>query len=77
MEIKPIECHFHSSDGKTGWICMKLNIRLFTPDVVVKSPKLWEQIKAFLREHRDEPISRSQVAKVFRISNVYVSELCK
>ena len=77
MEIKLIECHFHSSGDKTGRICMKLNIRLFTPDVDVKASKLREQIKTFLREHRNEPISRSQVAKVFRISNVYMSELCK
>ena len=53
------------------------NLQTSSLGTEIKPPKLWEQIKTFLREHRNEPISRSQVAKVFRISNVYVSELCK
>ena len=39
--------------------------------------RLWEQIKAFLREHREESITRAQVARLFRISPGYVSELCR
>ncbi|MGI6355261.1 MAG: helix-turn-helix transcriptional regulator [Lentisphaerae bacterium] len=37
----------------------------------------WNQINAFLREHREESITRSQVARLFRISPGYVSELCR
>lgn len=44
---------------------------------VLKVRKLWEEINTFLREHRSEVVSREEVAKLFRISPGYVSELCK
>lgn len=38
---------------------------------------LWSQINTFLREHRSDPLSRSQVAKLFVISPGYLSQLCR
>jgi len=43
----------------------------------LRPQKLWGQISTFLREHREESITRSQVARLFRISPGYVSELCR
>jgi len=44
---------------------------------VLKVRKLWDEINTFLREHREENLSRDDIAKLFRISPVYVSELCR
>lgn len=44
---------------------------------VIKVRKLWDEINTFLREHRNEKITRGEVAKLFRVSAPYVSELCK
>ncbi len=44
---------------------------------VSKERPLWHQINTFLREHRIEPLSRSQVAKLFVISPGYLSQLCR
>jgi len=44
---------------------------------VLKVRKLWDEINMFLREHRDEIITREDVAGLFRVSPGYVSELCK
>ena len=38
---------------------------------------LWDKINTFLREHRNQNISRGRVAKIFQISQSYVSELSK
>lgn len=39
--------------------------------------KLWDDINTYLREHRSEPVTRAQIAGLFRISPGYVSELCR
>jgi len=39
--------------------------------------KLWDDINTYLREHRSEPVTRAQIAELFRISPGYVSELCR
>ncbi len=39
--------------------------------------RLWDQINTFLRDHREEPLSRASVAKLFAVSPGYVSELCR
>ena len=44
---------------------------------VLKVRKLWDEINTFLREHRNEPVSREEIAKLFRVSPGYVSELCR
>ena len=44
---------------------------------VLKVRKLWDKINMFLREHRDEIITREDIAGLFRISPGYVSELCR
>ena len=44
---------------------------------VRKVRKLWDDINTFLREHRNEMVTREDVARLFRVSPVYVSELCK
>ena len=44
---------------------------------VLKVRKLWDQINTFLREHRDEKVTRETVARLFRVSPGYVSELCR
>ena len=44
---------------------------------VLKVRKLWDEINTFLREHRDEKFTRETVARLFRVSPGYVSELCR
>ena len=44
---------------------------------VLKVRKLWDEINTFMREHRSEAVSREGVAKLFRVSPGYVSELCR
>ena len=44
---------------------------------VLKVRKLWDEINTFLREHRDEKVTREAVARLFRVSPGYVSELCR
>ena len=44
---------------------------------VLKVRKLWDEINTFLREHRNEQITREAVALLFRVSPGYVSELCR
>ncbi|NMA43203.1 MAG: helix-turn-helix transcriptional regulator [Oligosphaeraceae bacterium] len=43
----------------------------------LRPQRLWEQINTFLRDHREESITRTQLAQLFRISPGYVSELCR
>lgn len=38
---------------------------------------LWCEINTYLRIHRAEPITRAQLAKVFKVSQGYISRLCR
>lgn len=40
-------------------------------------PGLWHKINAYLLDHRNEVLSRKQLAKIFSVSPAYISELCK
>ena len=44
---------------------------------VLNIRSLWNEINCFLQEHRTEVISRNMLAKIFRISPGYVSNLSK
>lgn len=39
--------------------------------------RLWDQINTFMRDHREEPVARAELARLFQISPGYVSELSK
>lgn len=44
---------------------------------ILKVRRLWDEINTYLREHRNESITRRDVGRLFRISPGYVSELCR
>ena len=52
-------------------------LRHSTAAPVVPGHRLWEQMAAYLREHREEAVSRSELARIFSLSPGYVSALCR
>ena len=65
-ELLPMLCRLTLRDLESSSAAPVLMVR-----------KLWDEINTFLREHRNEKITRGDVAKLFRVSPGYVSELCK
>lgn len=66
--------------GKLLKILLQLTMEHLSTDLPAPAKNvrpLWQQINTFIREHRNEPITRKQLAKLFIISPGYVSQLCR
>ncbi|MCQ2396858.1 MAG: AraC family transcriptional regulator [Lentisphaeria bacterium] len=53
------------------------NLQAFAPSEIPNTINLGNEIVAYLREHREQSISRKQLSKVFRVSQGYISRVIR